>query len=279
MIVLLIRMMVFKMVTGILRIKYESHPFIWGGISLSLEHGSVLVTNDRAYIGDVNGNAMEVVTMAHELNIGTINGMTVEEILGMMVDKGIGIANPGVVFPTQPALGGIIEIGDYEYRIVEIDDVTGIVYVALAYWHENCVFDAGNSNTYSGSGIAIKCTTWYNNEVPQDMKDKGIFIDVTVNGVTAPCFIPSIEQVDPDEGDGTKCFDFFRTQGGRVFRNASGSGQYWWTSSAYPSGSSEVHYVYTDGSFATGFYSGGSIGFRPHLAISISAFATGTVSA
>ena len=246
----------------------------------SLEHGEIVVTNDRVYIGDVNGNAMEVVTLAHELNIGSIgdiellSGKTIDQILDLMVEKGIGIANPGVVFPTQPALGGIIDIGDYEYRIVEIDDVTGIVYVALAYWQENTQF--GSNTTYSGSTIANKCTTWYNNEVPQELKDKGIFIDVVVNSVTAPCFIPSREQVDPSVNEGTDCFDFFRTQGGRVFRNASGSAQYWWTSTANSSG--YVWSVYTDG--ALDGYRSPSIsrGFRPCLAIARSAF-SGVVSA
>lgn len=220
--------------------------------------------------------------MAHELNIGTINGMTVEEILDMMANKGIGVANPGVVFPTQPALGGIITIGDYKYRIVEVNSTTGIVYVALAYWQENCRFDNGNNHQYSGSDIANKCTTWYNNEVPQNLKDKDIFIDVNVSNVVSKCFIPSTEQIDPNYSVTTECFDYYRNYGSRIFSSESGTVYDWWTSSANNSTmNTSLVYVVAGTGYIDGSNNNASDlnGFRPHLAISISAFATGTVSA
>ena len=253
-----------------------------------LEHGLVLVTNDRVYIGDVNGNAMEVVTMAHELNIGTINGMTVEEILDMMANKGIGVANPGVVFPTQPSLGAIIDIGDYEYRIVHIDRNAGLVYVALAYWHENYRFNANNSSTYAGSDIAAKCEDWYSAEVPQELKDKGVFVYSTVSGVTAACFIPMYNQLSPvssDQGPAADCFDFYRSQGGRVFLDSNSAAHRWWCSTPHNGDSNYLWRVIEDGTISyddSDGYNGAAqtkTGFRPHLAISISAFATGTVSA
>ena len=219
---------------------------------------------------------MEVVTLAHELNIGTINGMSVEEILDMMVDKGIGIANPGVVFPTQPALGGIIDIGDYEYRIVEINNTTGIVYVALAYWQEDVRFNSSAGN-YNNSIIANRCTTWYNDEVPQNLKDKNIFIDVNTEGVIAPCFVPSHVQVNPDQNEGLNCFDYYRESGSRIFRDKTGTAKYWWTSTRNYSDAAWC--VTTTGTFSGTGSQAGYQGFRPHLAIAISAFASGTVSA
>lgn len=40
-----------------------------------------MVYNDRVYIGDNNGIPMEVITMAHELNIGTISGYSADELV------------------------------------------------------------------------------------------------------------------------------------------------------------------------------------------------------
>ena len=226
----------------------------------SLEHGEIVVTNDRVYIGDVNGKAMEVVTLAHELNIGTINGMSVEEILDMMVDKGIGISEASkIVFPIPPSVGTILEIGDYKYTIADNRDV---IYAVLTYHQENTQF--GSSTNYVGSTIANKCTTWYNNNVPQDLKDKGIFVNVSTEGVTSPCFIPTKSQVETE-------WEYFQTQSNRIFRNTGGTAQYWWTSTA--NSSSDVWLVGTDGSFGNDRPSS-TFGFRPCLALARSAFST-----
>ena len=40
-----------------------------------------MIGNSRVYIGDINNKAMEVVTMAHELNIGTIGGENLKDML------------------------------------------------------------------------------------------------------------------------------------------------------------------------------------------------------
>mgnify|MGYP001635350295 CR=1 FL=1 len=45
-----------------------------------------MVYNDRVYIGDVSGNAMEVVLMNHELNIGTIGGYSADELVDRIVE-------------------------------------------------------------------------------------------------------------------------------------------------------------------------------------------------
>ena len=215
--------------------------------------------------------------MNHELNIGTINGLTVDDILDKMVERGIGIANPGVTFPITPSLGALIDIGEYKYRIVKIDTTSGIVYVTLAYWKENCVFDGNGSVSYAGSDIHSKCKAWYSNEVPQELKDKGVFIDVVVDGVSEKCFIPTYSQVNPDQGEGIECFDFFRTSGGRIFRNEAENNEYtWWTST-----DKQYDYVYcvnTTGAFTGNYGPTGSHGFRPTFAIAISAFVQATVS-
>ena len=248
---------------------------IWAAF---LTPGLVQVNNDRVYIGAVDGTVMEVVTMNHELNIGTINGLTIDNILDKMVERGIGLANPGVIFPTTPSLGALINIGDYKYRIVEIDNASGVVYVILAYWKENCKFDSDGSVDYDGSDIAAKCKTWYNNEVPQELKDKGIFIDVNVNRVTEKCFIPTYSQVNPDQGEGIECFDYFKTSGGRVFRNEAENTKYaWWTST--DKGYDYVYCVSTEGAFTGNYAPTANQGFRPALAIAISAFTQATVTA
>lgn len=214
--------------------------------------------------------------MNHELNIGTINGLTVDNILDKMVERGIGIANPGVVFPTTPSLGALIDIGDHKYRIVEIDTTSGIVYVALAYWVKNVQW-ATDSMEYAQSIINNECISWYNNEVPQELKNKDIFIDVAVGNGAGKCFIPSKEQVYPDEGDGSNCFDFFRTGGGRIFRDETETTAYsWWTSTIYQN--NQAWLVLSTGGVGTNNMLA-PMGFRPTLAILISAFAQVSISA
>ena len=245
----------------------------------SLTPGKLVVYNDRVYIGDVSGNVMEVVLMNHELNIGTIGGKTTDQLadylIEQMVENRIGITGSGGtsavgVFDIYPALGALITIGSYQYRIVHVSE-NGVVYAILAYWVKNVQFDSDiSNNVYANSDIKTECDNWFANEVPTEMKELGIFADTVVESVASPCFIPSYAMCNPAENNGENTFDFFKEQGGRVFRNSSGGLQTWWTASKYSSGS-YVWYVTAGGSF--NYYNPtGSRGFRPCLSIVRSAF-------
>ena len=218
--------------------------------------------------------------MNHELNIGTIGGKTTDQLtdylIEQMVENRIGITGSGGtsavgVFDIYPALGALITIGSYQYRIVHVSE-NGVVYAILAYWVKNVQFDADNSNNvYANSDIKTECDNWFANKVPSEMKELGIFADTVVESVASPCFIPSYAMCNPAENNsGANTFDFFKEQGGRVFRNSSGTAQYWWTASKYSSGG-YVWRVDTDGSFNSN-NPAGSRGFRPCLSIVRSAF-------
>ena len=121
------------------------------------------------------------------------------------------------------------------------------------------MFDADGSNVYNGSDIAIKCTTWYNNEVPEKIRSVGYQIDT--EGVTSPCFIPTYDQVN----DG---WDYFDSNTDRIFCGSDGVAYRWWTASGY---NTLAYHVQQDGSLTMNIPLN-NYGFRPSLALNRSAF-------
>ena len=55
-----------------------------------LKSASLIVGTSKAWIG-INETPEELIFMGSELNIGTINGLTVDQILDKMANKGIGM--------------------------------------------------------------------------------------------------------------------------------------------------------------------------------------------
>ena len=163
-----------------------------------------------------------------------------------------------------PTSGDVMTIGTKEY-IVTYDDGTNI-YAVLRYWEENCVFDTDNRAFYEDSDIVTKCTTWYSNQVPATWKNLNAFNDVVTEGVTAPCFIPTIQALSR--------WTYFAVSSNRIFYDSSGTAHAWWTASY--SSYNEVWCVSMTGSttltnpnLSVGF------GFRPALAIKRSMFLNG----
>lgn len=182
------------------------------------------------------------------------------------LEKKIAIGTLGL---TAPVLGARIRIGGFDYMIVHI--TSSIVYAII----EVCPMETrfGSTTAYAGSTIANLCTTWYNSYVPAALRSAGIFVNVTTEGVSSPCFIPTYNQMNGG-------FSYFTDNAHRVasaFVNAgddiTSNGYYYWTSTA--SSSSGVWYVYSDGGLNNvDGYSGPSntYGFRPCLAINRSVF-------
>lgn len=179
------------------------------------------------------------------------------------LEKKIAIGNAGL---TTPILGARIRIGGFDYVIVHID--TSIVYAII----EVCPMETqfGSNTTYAGSTIANLCTTWYNNNVPAALRNAGVFVSVTTEGVSSPCFIPTYNQMNGG-------FSYFTDNNHRdasAFVNAGfGSGNHngyhYWTSTA--NSSSRVWRVASGGNLDYDF-SSRAYGFRPCLAIARSAF-------
>ena len=158
-----------------------------------------------------------------------------------------------------PTVGNTISIGSKQYIIAHVDSNT--VYVVLRYWEENTVFDSGNSTDYVGSDIATKCASWYTTNVPELWRTNAC-MSVSTEGVSAPCFIPTYNQVNGG-------WAYFNSDERRIFKSSSGTAQYWWTSTERSS--SYVWGVYTGGNLGYSTPTS-STGFRPALAIKRSLF-------
>ena len=175
----------------------------------------------------------------------------------------------GYIGFSSPVLGARIRIGGFDYVIVHI--TTSIVYAIIEVCPSVTRFNNIVTVSYSGSAISALCTTWYNNNVPSDLKSAGVFVNVVTEGVTSPCFIPTYDQFNGG-------FSYFTNSASRIasaYVNAANRTTYggydYWTSSACADSSLESWYVDTTGSF-DGYGPVYSRGFRPALAISHSAF-------
>lgn len=227
----------------------------------SLNAGSFYETSDGyLYIGNSENQPVEVLTLAHELNIGTINGMSVEAILNMMKQKGIGETAGGVVtdysdiITGQIALGATVTMGEHQWVVCHIDYNGGVFYLLDAVVEESCSF--GSSPNYPNSTLASKAAA-FESSLPSNVKDK--LLTVNVSGVSAKVFVPTKAQYQ----GGFNLFSTENTDTGRI-GFLSGKAAEVWTSS--PSNSSRAWYVSTDGSF----YDNNSptmYGFRPAVCL------------
>ena len=173
----------------------------------------------------------------------------------------------GTLGLTTPVLGARIRIGGFDYMIVHI--TSSIVYAII----EACpmLTQFGSNTTYAGSTIANLCITWYNSYVPAALRSAGILVNVTTEGVSSPCFIPTYNQMN----GGFSYFTDNDPRNAAAFVNAGAdsgnyNGYYYWTSAVDSSG--HLLHVNNTGDFFSNRGSGVEIGFRPCLAIARSAF-------
>ena len=236
------------------------------GAFIFLNNGKLVITPNHAYIGpskiDLTADTKYVHPTAKQCNysIDTSSFATKAEIDEL--EKKIAIGNAGF---SSPVLGARVRIGGFDYMIVHFD--SSIVYVITEDIIQLTQF--GSSTAYSGSTIANLCSTWYSTNVPAALKSAGIFVNVTTEGVSSPCFIPTYNQCNGG-------FSYFNSASRRCAQIASSGGSpgsygtyYWWTSTADSSG--DVWYV-NDVGYLRSHSPSNTYGFRPCLAIARSAF-------
>ena len=202
---------------------------------------------------------MEVVTMAHELDIGNISGKSFQEHLDYFIDKmvqyniGGGEKYNGLISGTVE-LGNYVDMGGYTWLVCHVDEGANEFYLILNTITEKTQF--GNNTNYAGSTIAAKCASFLAT-LPGPVQT--LLKMTSVEGVTAKIFIPTYDQVKGG-------FSWFNSINRRIAYNESGAAQQWWTSTE--NSSSGVWYVDTTGNL--GYYGpAASVGFRPTCRIAL----------
>ena len=231
----------------------------------TLQAGSFYETSDGyLYIGNSENQPVEVLTLAHELNIGTINSMTVEAILNMMKEKGIGETASGTttdysdIITGKIALGATVTMGGHQWIVCHTDYNGGIFYLLDAVVEETCQF--GSNINYSGSTLASKATA-FESSLPSNVKDK--LLTVNVSGVSAKVFVPTKDQYQggfdlfsADESDDTSRMGYL-----------NGAATSVWTSSPYSS--SSVWSIDVGGRFNYNTQPNSTHGFRPAVCLAL----------
>lgn len=195
--------------------------------------------------------------MGSEMNIGTINGLTVDQILDKMVEKKIGIAGGA-----GPGSGGLvfdphtITVGT---RVNQFGGTSWIVAHKTAtrlYLASEHIFTSdvhfGDSTVYVGSNLQLHA---------REFND--IFSDYEKSWMVA----------NPDNGDLIGPMSYNQLNGGFSYFNSDSrracDNQVYWTSSPFSNGSG-VWYVVGNGSFSDfNGNPGVSYGFRPFVCLSL----------
>lgn len=191
--------------------------------------------------------------MGSEMNIGTINGLTVDQILDKMATKGIGmypgLSGSGAV-EGKLLLGETIAFDGMYWIVCHVDYIQKLAYLACTVIVQNTTF--GSNNSYSSSQLKNVAKAFENNMSSAALARMQ---DVTVNGVTSKVFAASYDQMNGG-------FAYFNSNERRVCQS-----QWYWTSS--PDSSSVVWTVYTDGSLNYTGSPSSSGGFRPFVCLSL----------
>ena len=231
-----------------------------------LEHGGILVTNDRVYIGGINNQPMEVITMAHELNIGTINGNTPQELIDYLIDQLLEnkIGNEGKYngqIGGDIILGNAVTMGGYTWRVCHIDESAGLFYLILNSI-DKVIKHGSGIYTYTESVFAKECKQMslaFSAEVSNILKV------VTVEGVTSNVFIPTREQVNGG-------FSLFSSDESRIAYLTVGADPVAWVTSSYVAEDQELYIVRANGKVNTEYpevIAHDSYGFRPCVCIAL----------
>ena len=196
--------------------------------------------------------------MAHELNIGTINGKTMEQIIDYLTEQFVEnkIGNVGKydgVITGEIALGKYVDMGGYTWLVTHIDEDAKEFYLTLNTVTETTQF--GSNNIYAGSTIAGKCSSFMGT-MPANVIN--LLKMKTVNGVTAKVFIASYEQMNSG-------FALFNSNENRIAYDETGAAQTYWTSSP---NSGSVWRVYSNGSLLNNNPTS-SYGFRPSVCLAL----------
>ena len=190
--------------------------------------------------------------MGSEMNIGTINGLTVDQILDKMVAKGIGmypgLSGSGAV-EGKLLLGETIAFDGMYWIVCHVDYIQKVAYLACTVIVQITQF--GSNTSYSSSQLKNVAKAFENNMSPAALARMQ---NVTVHGVTAKVFAASYDQMN----DG---FAYFNSNERRICQNLR-----YWTSSSY--NSDYVWNVDTDGGLS--YYDpGAAFGFRPFVCLSL----------
>lgn len=189
--------------------------------------------------------------------------MSVEAILNMMKQKGIGETAGGIVtdysdiITGEILLGATVTMGGHQWVVCHIDYNGGVFYLLDAIVEETCQF--GSFANYPTSTPASKAAA-FESSLPSNVKDK--LLTVNVSGVSAKVFVPTQGHYQ----GGFNLFSIENVDTRRIGYNSSGSANEVWTSS--PNGSGFVWFVTTGGSMNTGSPTG-AYGFRPAVCLAL----------
>ena len=232
----------------------------------SLNAGSFYETSDGyLYIGNSENQPVEVLTLAHELNIGTINGKTITQILDEMVDKKIGIDlgasgdSGSSLVEGRLFVGETVKFDGMYWLVAHIDYIKKYAYLCSSEIVTETQF--GFNNTYAGSVLANLAQQF---ELSMSAAALSRMVNVEVNGVTAKVFVPSYEQMNGG-------FSWFSNTQNRIC-NYGGSPHNYWTSSPITSGAliGNAWFVSDSGGFGGNYgttHDGG--GFRPTICLTL----------
>ena len=222
--------------------------------SIFLKSASLIVGTSKAWIG-INETPEELIFMGSEMNIGTINGLTVDQILDKMANKGIGmypgLSGSGAV-EGKLLLGETIAFDGMYWIVCHVDYIQKVAYLACTVIVQNTKF--GANFLYSQSTLKNVAKAFENNMSSAALARMQ---NVTVHDVTAKVFAPTYDQMNGG-------FAYFNSNERRICQN-----QWYWTSS--PDSASRVWTVKTDGSLYgdNGSYPSDTSGFRPFVCLSL----------
>ena len=194
--------------------------------------------------------------MGSEMNIGTINGLTVEQILDKMVEKKIGIAGGG---STGPGSGGLtfdpttITVGTRVNQFggtswIVVHKTTTRLYLASEHIFTPTI-KFGTSTAYLGSTLQSHAREF--NDIFSDYEKSWMVANPDNGDLIGPM---SYDQLNGG-------FSYFNSDSKRICDNAV-----YWTSS--PNGSSNVWRVNADGSLHN-YNPSNTYGFRPFVCLSL----------
>lgn len=191
--------------------------------------------------------------MGSEMNIGTINGLTVDQILDKMANKGIGmypgLSGSGAV-EGKLLLGETVAFDGMYWIVCHVDYIQKVAYLACTMIVQNTIF--GANFLYHQSTLKNLAKAFENNMSSAALARMQ---NVTVEGVTAKVFAATYDQMNGG-------FAYFNSNERRICQN-----QLYWTSSSDSSGN--VLCVSTNGGLYSNYGPSYTCGFRPFVCLSL----------
>ena len=221
-----------------------------------------MVTGEsKAWIG-INETPEELIFMGSEMNIGTINGLTVDQILDKMVEKKIGIAGGGSVGPGSGGLTfdpHMITVGTRVDQFggtswIVVHKTTTRLYLASEHlFIPIIVFNDTSRNSLCLGSVLQTAAKKFND----------IFSDYEKSWMVA----------NPDNGDLIGPMSYDQVNGGFSYFNSNSrricSYYAYWTSTKRSGTANGIWRVGEDGSLLDTVPNTGDIGFRPFVCLSL----------